>query len=1110
MNLHQELSNVQILLPAKLDPTAGDEAKYGVWVSLDQIEQLVSINLPGISAVKSTMYSSDNSSLYRQTLVTFVTMGDRADTENELILDERAYISGGLDEVRRVLSANLQPGLGPPSLVPLSHIPHTPDGCVDYARLIAFFSTLPQSRSSEADETWVRVSTPSHTSEEVELLTDTEASGEGHRLLTSAEEKMRLLWAEVLSIPVKQIHTEDSFFLYGDSASAMSLVSAAVKAGLSLKVSDIFMMPTLEELSANTLPIGEGEMDNEVSPFELISHQLPTSEAVRSVAEQCDVDARTIVDLYPTTALQEGLFALTSTEQASYVFQCVCRLPTSLNVKRFKSAWETAIQEFPILRTRIVYLESIGTLQTVLSHDSVEWRSANNLSDYLAQDKAISIEYGSALARFAIVTQSQQDSYFIWTIHHALYDAWSMSLIFNAVDCLYGEPAYSLSTLVPFNRFVKHIANTDVVQSKDFWLSYLADTNGTPFPAPSPVRTKGRSHDTLASSLNLQRTAASNITIATIVRAAWGAVVARHCDSDDVVFGSTLTGRNAPVTGISDLVGPTIATVPVRASIDRSHTFSQHLQRTQDEMVAMIPFEHVGLQTIRRWDQDALAACDFQNLLVVQLAPDDQNGKRNTGLEFSLRSTSGSENYSIMIECTLTESGIDIHIEFDRHAISTLRMERVLRQFEHVLLQLNTESQSRTMAELDLVSPSDMQLIEGWNDHELPKKMACIHELFEGIVTTQPEAPAICSWDGDFSYRQLDELSTTLALHLQNLGAGPETIIPIMFEKSAWAHVAQVAILKAGGAVVCLDPSHPEGRISKILSDVDATIVLTTSNLSSIFHGIQHVVTVDAESVKTFSQLNKPDQLLKREVRPHNAALVIFTSGSTGEPKGVVLEHASICTGMQAHGDALRIGPGTRALNFSAYVFDASLEDIYTQLTRGGCVCVPSETQRLNDLSGAIQATRANWMGITPTTAATLGPSTVPTIDTLILGGELITQKVVDQWKDYVTYMYNGYGPCESTLYATLNPQLGKSGEPSNVGHGLHTKLWIVEPGNPDRLAPVGCSGELLLEGPLLARNYLNDTMKTETAFITDPAFTRSNPTADHPRRMYRTGDLGA
>jgi amino acid adenylation domain-containing protein len=1107
----QESAKAQVLLPVKAGSgvQSEEDALYGTWISLDRIEHHVSINLPGVSTVAATLITPNSSSRRIPTLVAFFTMADSNNLPEEaLALDERVHVSNSIQELRGVASADLHSSLGPPALIPLSHMPRSVDGKVAYTELLAFFSTLPQSHSSEADDTWVCVSTSSNTSDEVEILTDTDTSGEAQNPLTAAEEKMRSLWAEVLSVSPGQLGPQDSFFLYGDSASAMTLVAAATLAGFALTVADVFITPTLAELSANILPIGEGEMDIELGPFELLPHQISATDVVRAVAEQCDVDTRSVVDLYPTTALQEGLFALTFTKQASYVFQCVCRMPASLNIKRFKSAWAKAVQELPILRTRIVYLESTGTLQAVLSQDAVEWRSGNNLSDYLAQDKAIPVEYGSVLSRLAIIGQAQTEWHFVWTIHHALYDAWSMALILNAVDRSYGDPTYTLSSHVSFNRFVKHVSETDPNLSKDFWSAYLRDANTTPFPQSNQAATTSRSPDTLKSELNLQRAAASNITIATIVRAAWGAVVARHSDSDDVVFGSTLTGRNAAVTGIIDIVGPTIATVPVRSSINRTHTLAQHLQRTQDEMIAMIPYEHVGLQTIRRWGQDTLAASDFQNLLVIQLASDGQDGKKHTGLEFSLRATAGSENYAIMIECTLKETGIDIHVEHYQNAISKLQMERVLRQFEHVLLQLNTESRSTTMADLELVSPYDMQLVERWNSQELPMKTACIHELFEGIVQSQPNTQAICSWDGDFSYTQLDHLSTTLALHLQSLGVRPEFIVPIMFEKSAWAHVAQLAILKAGGAVVCLDPGHPEGRIRRILSDVGATVVLTTSKFLNIFHDIQYVITVDADSLERISWLLKSDQVLKRQVQPSNAALVIYTSGSSGEPKGVVLEHASVCTGMQAHGDALRVGPQTRALNFSAYVFDASLEDIYTQLTRGGCVCVPSETQRLNDLAGAIKGTRANWIGITPTTAATIDPNSVPTLDTLILGGELITQKIVDQWRNHVTYMYNGYGPCESTLYATLNPRLAKSGRSSNVGHGLHTKLWVVEPGNPDRLAPVGCSGELLLEGPLLARYYLNDAAKTEAAFIENPGFTRHQQLRNGPRRMYRTGDL--
>lgn len=1107
----QESARIQVILPVKVDSTVAqvENSKYGTWIHLDQVEQQISINLTGVSTVVTNMITQKQTSSCAQVLVAFFTMADCDGlSEERLTLDEKSLLGNSIEQLRRTLTQSIQPGLGPPTLIPLNRIPLSANGDVDYISLLEFFSALPQSRSSEADDTWVRISTPSNASDGVEALTDTEASDEAQRPLTATEDKMRLLWAEILSVAPEQLGPQDSFFLFGDSASAMNLVAAATQAGLSLTVADVFITPTLAELSANTLPIGEGEMDLDLGPFELLPRQLSTADTVRAIAEQCDIDARNVVDLYPTTALQEGLFALTFTEQASYVFQCVCKMPASLDIKRFKLAWEMAVQEFPILRTRIVYTEATGTIQAIINQDNVDWKYGSSLSEYLTQDKAASVDYGRPLTRLALIGQAQQEWHFIWTIHHALYDAWSMALILNAVDRLYGDSTYTLSTHVPFNRFVKHVIDIDSSQCKEFWSSYLKTANATPFPQKVQGAGTDRVHDTLTSDLSLQRATASNITIATIIRAAWGAVVARYSDSDDVVFGSTLTGRNAPVAGISDIVGPTITTVPVRSFIDRSHTFAQHLQRTQDEMIAMIPYEHVGLQTIRRWGQDTLAASDFQNLLVVQLACDRQNGKRHTGLEFDLRATAGSENYAIMVECTLKNDGVEIHIEFDQNSISKIQMERVLRQFEHVLLQLNTESQSLTMADLELVSPHDLQLIETWNMGELPKRMACIHELFEEVARSQPEGQAICSWDGDFSYREVDRLSTTLALQLQDLGVTAEVIVPIMFEKSAWAHVAQLSILKAGGAVVCLDPGHPEGRLRRILSDVGATVVLTTSTYVDLFNGIQHVVVVDAASIEHMSNLIKPDRMLQRVVQPSNAALVIYTSGSTGEPKGVVLEHSSICTGMQAHGDALRIGPQTRALNFSAYVFDASLEDIYTQLTRGGCICVPSETQRLNDLAGAINATRANWIGITPTTAATIDPNSVPTIETLILGGELITQKVVNQWKDHVTYMYNGYGPCESTLYATLNPQLGKNGRPSNVGHGLYTKLWIVEPGNPDRLAPVGCSGELCLEGPLLARHYLNDAAKTDATFIKDPAFTRGQQTTVQPRRMYRTGDL--
>jgi amino acid adenylation domain-containing protein/non-ribosomal peptide synthase protein (TIGR01720 family) len=1112
LHAEQELAKSQLILPNKAAAFAHHDAETGhaTWIPLDQVKQQISINLSGVGSVEPILITPSGIDSHLQALVAFFTLASqqRLDHNDELQLDESDYIRTSIDDLKQMLTSRLPSHMVPSFYVSLTYMPMTSSGAVDYCKLQTFFSRLPESLSPELDDSWAYVATPSASSDSYDRITETDTSHSSRHPTTPAEEKMRGLWASTFDISPEDIGLDDSFFLYGDSVSAMNLVAAARNVGLQLAVAQVFTSPTLADLAAAAVQLAEDEIRTELRAFELLTGNISVSEAIRIVAEQCEVGENRVEDMYPSTALQEGLMALTFTQQASYVFQCVCSLPASLDIERFKAAWVKVVRENEILRTRIVYLESVGTMQAVLHEDSIEWNSGSDLNDYLALDKAVPVEYGAPLTRFAIIGHPHQDHHFVWTIHHALYDAWSMSLILDAVDCVYGNSIKSGLTNVSFNRFVQHVANTDIDESKEFWTAYLLDANATLFPLPSLDDKIVRVNGTLSSKLDLQRTAASNITAATVIRAAWGAVVARYSDSDDVIFGSTLTGRNAPVPGINTVVGPTITTVPIRARIDRSMTFAQFLQTMQTDMIAMISYEHVGLQTLKRWGGFTQAACNFQNLLVIQLEHDRHAGKNHMGLDFDRRTRSGPENYSLMMECTLLETGIDIHVDYDQTLVSPQQMERIIRQFEHVLLQLNTESQTKTMADLEIFSSWDHQLVNTWNGKDLPTKMACVHELFEEVSKTQPAAQAICSWDVNLSYEELDQLSTTFALHLQDLGVTTETIVPSLFEKSAWAHVAHIATLKAGGAVVCLDPNHPEGRRKMILTDVRANVVLTSPAYAGLFRDVQHVVTVDADSMERLSRFTKPERPLKRIVQPSNAALVIYTSGSTGEPKGVVLEHASVCTGMQAHGDALRIGQQTRALNFSAYVFDASIEDTYTQLTRGGCICIPSEVQRLNDIAGAIRATNANWIGITPTTASTIDPSSVPTLDTLILGGERVPQTIVDRWKDSVTYMYNGYGPTEGTLYATLNPQLGKNGRSSNVGWGLHTKLWVVEPGNPDRLTPVGCSGELVIEGPQLARCYLNDPVKTNAAFIVDPAFSRNQDTTEPRRRMYRTGDL--
>jgi amino acid adenylation domain-containing protein len=285
---------------------------------------------------------------------------------------------------------------------------------------------------------------------------------------------------------------------------------------------------------------------------------------------------------------------------------------------------------------------------------------------------------------------------------------------------------------------------------------------------------------------------------------------------------------------------------------------------------------------------------------------------------------------------------------------------------------------------------------------------------------------------------------------------------------------------------------------------VDTKLVIGASAFVERFSELGHdIVVIDQLFMDTLPHVGTAPVTAVQSV---NSAFVVYTSGSTGKPKGVVLEHASVCTSVQAHGTALEIGPKSRVLQFAAYIFDISIQDIFTTLMRGGCVCVPSERDRVNDLAGAINRMGVNCACITPTVASLLRPSDVPGLKKLTLAGEAVTKEVIDIWSG-LEKLNNCYGPAESTIYCAWNGAVGKTGMPSNIGRGLASLLWVTQPADHNQLVPVGCVGELLLEGPLLAREYLNDSEKTMASFIEDPTWADLEKSGEH-RRMYKTGDL--
>jgi amino acid adenylation domain-containing protein len=240
-------------------------------------------------------------------------------------------------------------------------------------------------------------------------------------------------------------------------------------------------------------------------------------------------------------------------------------------------------------------------------------------------------------------------------------------------------------------------------------------------------------------------------------------------------------------------------------------------------------------------------------------------------------------------------------------------------------------------------------------------------------------------------------------------------------------------------------------------------------------------------------------------VTPDHASWIIFTSGSTGVPKGVVINHSTMATSLKEHGAWLNTTPKTRWLQFSNFTFDNHITDIFATTSFGGTVCVPSEDDRMNRLLDFIREHNVNTAMLTSGVARTIPPSSVPSLKTLILTGEPVRADVVSIWLGHAD-IYNAYGPTEGSVCACTRPYTDAS-QITNIGYPLATRLWVTLPGDRQRLAPIGAPGELLIEGPLLARGYLDDSKKTKEAFIMDPEFI-TDLGLTQGRRMYCTGDL--
>lgn len=444
-------------------------------------------------------------------------------------------------------------------------------------------------------------------------------------------------------------------------------------------------------------------------------------------------------------------------------------------------------------------------------------------------------------------------------------------------------------------------------------------------------------------------------------------------------------------------------------------------------------------------------------------------------------------------------------VYYKESSVPSKLSKSMLHSFCHIFASIQ-ENPSQIVESIDYCSTYDQKLMTQFTRAMSKRQDACIHDMALRFSSITPNATAVCSWDGDLTYKDLDRMTSQLAHYLIQKGVGPEVFVLSCFEKSKWPIVARLAISRAGGAYVSIDASDPPVYLGSIIQRTQAQVLLTTGKFVDQFRGL--VPTLIELSTDMVQNLPTHETPPKTEVHSHNACLILFTSGSTGEPKGIVQEHGSYATAIRDYANALGLTSSTRMLQYDHYASDISNNDYLVALSVGGCCCVPFPKTRVLEYQEEITRMKVNITFLTPTDAVQFDPEAVQCLETICLGGEALPQDLVRKWHGKVK-MVNQYGMSELATCCILNDTVHPDKE-VNLGRPRTGAVWVVSLANPEQLMPVGAVGELIMEGPHLSRGYIDTVCPKSASFLRQiPTWMESVQPFRKPERMYLSGDLG-
>ncbi|HSV65773.1 MAG TPA: amino acid adenylation domain-containing protein, partial [Mycobacteriales bacterium] len=850
----------------------------------------------------------------------------------------------------------------------------------------------------------------------------------------------------------------------------------------------------------------------------------------------------------PLSFAQQRLWFLNELQpdQAEYNSALPLRLVGRLDVPALTGALSELVARHESLRTTFEAVEGRG-VQVV--HPAYDVRvPVVDLSDRHLQpereaelDRVLAAEYArpfdlrqGPLFRVLLVRLGDDDHVLLLTTHHIITDGWSMGVLVEELSTLYsaaqrGEPAVLPALPLRYADYAvwqrDRLSGPALDGQLDYWRRQLAGLTPLELPADRPrpaVRTSAGAVHELAVPASVaarlgEIARAADTTLFTVLVAACQVLFARYAGQDDVAIGTVVSGRNRPE--LERLVGFFVNTVVLRSTVPGDQTFRDFLAGVKDTVLDAfshdeVPFERL-VEAIQP-ERDASRNPLFDVMVLLHGAA--RHTPELAGLRVEdVTLTRQAANFDLSVEFQqLGDGGLAGLLEYSTDLFDVGTIERMAGHLG-VLLAGVAADPDRPLADVPLLTEVERYcVLEEWNDTVLEVPGLTFPAVFEAQVRSTPEATALVFRDTVLSFTELNARANRLARYLIDVGVGPERVVALALPRSAEVIVALLAVLKAGGVYLPVDPDLPVERMGLLLRDADATVVLTTGSGSAAGAAAlpEHVTTVvlDAPDTQVAVERCAETDLVDGDrcglLRPDNAAYVIYTSGSTGVPKGVVVEHRSLVNLLASHqaGFVADAGGGRLRVALTAvFSFDTSLEGPVL-MAAGHELHLIDQTLRLDPagLVDYIATHQIDFLDLTPSYLRQLLPAGLLTDERhrpriLMLGGEALTDAL---WQQVATAPdtagYNFYGPTECTVDALSCRVVG--GIRPAVGRPLpNLKAYVLD--QRLRPVPVGVAGELYLAGVQVARGYLGRPALTAQRFLADPF-------GEAGQRMYRTGDV--